>query len=174
MKKITVQEVASTLESEIESSEPDAIFEVLKKHDGKQFTKRILAHLPGGADRWSIRVIAGMTQLVDRTYMQKEGGAGFSFLISYATVNVMIDCAKILKQNACYFEARVERNAKRQAALKDLVTLNKMAIALNAMLEARAALASAEAQLQSLTSYGEVFSPDSFTWRTMGGEPRRS
>lgn len=169
MKEITVEKVRNVLESNLESDEPDAILEILRKYEGKQLTKRILPHLPGGAERWYIRNCAGMTSLEDREYLRHNGGRGISLLVAHQTINVTIDTAKIIALNTAYFTARVERNSKRREALKSGGLCGLMSDLLNEVAAAQAKLDKAKAELTKVTGYGEMMSPDQYEWERLAG-----
>jgi len=172
--RITADQVRALLEERMESSEPDAILEVLRKHAGKPLTVRILDKLPGGQERWRIRREFGMANLETRDYRQTHGRGGMSILLAHSDTNVLIDPAYIERHNTSYFEARVERNAKRLATKTDPAACERMAERLNRLLEARAALAQAEAALAELTGFDQPFSPDSTQWDRLSGEVSRA
>lgn len=107
---ITAADIQAKLEQEWESDRPDVVLDVLRRHEGKQLTKRLLAKLPGGEAEWFIRHVAGMTCLEDRAYtFNREGNAGISLLMAYRTTNVEIDTKFIVEYNTGYFSARVAR-----------------------------------------------------------------
>jgi hypothetical protein len=165
----TLETVRALLVSHYESNEPDEVLAVLKAHDGKQLTKRLLAKLPGGEERWLIRQVASMTSLEDRDYLQSQGNRGIHLLIAYQTKNIMIDAEWIEKYNPAYFEGRRERNQKREAVVGDPVLLQSMADALNGYSTAKAKLEESAKRLDALTGYGGSFSPDSFDWERLCG-----
>jgi hypothetical protein len=175
----TAKSVRDFLLSQRESDEPDAILAILKAHDGKQLTKRLLAKLPGaapmieGKDRWRISQFATMTHLETRDYSRSGGNTGMHFLMAYATTNVVIDAAWVEEHNPAYFKGRRERNASR-----DLVcsqgTLGSampqlMADRLNDYEDAKAKLDEAKKNLDALTGYGHAFSADSYDWERLCG-----
>lgn len=172
----TVEDVIAVVKERMESNAPDAILAVLKEHEGKQLTKRILPKLPGGEAEWLIRQNARMTHLENRSCQRSQGSApgGISFLMAYSEKNVMIDVKFVLEYNKCYFAAREERNAKRMQVLKSPVLSTQMAEVMNEVLAARKALAKAEGRMAELTKYGEPFSPDDYVFQKLAGEPTRS
>lgn len=167
--EIKISQVKAVLESQMESDEPDAILEILKKQEGKQITKRTLALLPGGAERWFIRDNIGMLHLEDREYRCHNGGKGISLLIAHHTKNVMIDTAKIVERNTAYFKGRIERNAKRRAALADGSLLGRFADAMTLVLDAVQQLEEETKNLQMFIGYGARMSPDQYEWERLAG-----
>ena len=171
----TVESVSAELKRNRESEEPDAILAILKAHDGKQLTKRLLAKLPGGEDRWLIRQIASMTSLEDRDYLHSQGNRGIHLLVAYQLTNVRIDAAWVEEHNAAYFVGRRERNASRLALLNSSPALRQsMADALNGYAAAKAQLDAAKRQLDGLTGYGKPFAADEFTWERLCGAREES
>jgi len=162
-----------------ESDEPDAVLAILKAHDGKQLTKRLLAKLPGdtnlsgkpnsGEDRWRIRQVASMTSLEDRAYWSTQGNGGIHLLIAYQLTNVMIDAAWIEEHNPAYFKGRRERNASRDKIVNSSSMLALMADTLNAYAAAKAKLDEARNQLEALTGYGKPFAADQYDWERLCG-----
>jgi hypothetical protein len=169
MTPFTADDVRARLLAERESDEPDAVLAVLKAHDGKPLTKRLLAKLPGGDARWLIRQVAGMTVLEDRDYLHSQGKRGIHLLMAYQLTGVTIDAAWVEEHNAGYFAARRERNAKRAACAADAALCQRMADTLNAYARAKAALDAAKQALDGLTEYGEPFSPDQYGWQRLCG-----
>jgi hypothetical protein len=165
----TADDVRAKLVADRESDEPDAILAVLKAHDGKQLTKRLLAKLPGGEARWLIRQVAGMTKLEDRHYLHSGGGRGISLLVAYQLTSVVIDAAWVEEHNAAYFAARVERNAMRAVCVCNPAICQRMADTLTAYAAAKAALDDARQALDGLTEYGQPFSPDQYDWQRLCG-----
>jgi hypothetical protein len=155
--------------AERESDEPDTVLEILKEHDGKPLTKRLLAKLPGGADRWLIRQIANMTSLEDRAYLHSQGNRGIHLLVAYQTTSVRIDAAWVEEHNAGYFKGRRERNALRETSGKNLPLCLDMAKALTAFAQAKSLLDEAKRQLEVLTEHGAAFSPDQYDWQRLCG-----
>lgn len=171
----TADDVRAKLTAERESDEPDAVLAVLKAHDGKQLTKRLLAKLPGGEARWLIRQVASMTSLEDRDYLRSQGNRGIHLLVAYRLTGVVIDAAWVAEHNPAYFGARVERNARRAACAENQAICQRMADVLNAYARAKAALEDAGQALDGLTQHGEPFSPDQYDWQRLCGayEERR-
>ena len=165
----TVEAVLNLLREQRESVEPDAVLEVLRAHDGKPLTKRLLAKLPGGEERWLIRQVAGMTNLENREYLRSGGYLGISLLMAYQLTGVRIDAAWVEQHNSAYFAARRDRNALRDAAANDPRALRAMVDALNGYAAAKVALDRAKAELDALTGYGNPFSPDSCDWERLCG-----
>ena len=172
----TLQTVRAFVQSQRESDEPDAILAILATQNGKQLTKRLLAKLPGGEERWRLSQTAGMSHLETRDYGRTGGNAGIHLLIAYQITNVTIDAAVIEEKNPSYFEGRRNRNALRDATMGDPVLLQSMADALNGYAAAKARLDEAKKRLDALTSYGQPFSPDSYDWDGLCGarEEKRS
>jgi hypothetical protein len=161
-KVITAEDVRSLVASHWEDDTPDKILAVFQANEGKRWSKRILAKLPGGEAEWSIRQVAGMTNIVDRDYYRYEGRQGYSFLVHYDSDEgrEYISAQRLQDRNTCYFSARRERNALRLEAKNAAVLCARVAITLNAVASARRALAAAEKAFDELTGYGEPFSPD--------------
>jgi len=171
----TADDVRAKLLAERESDEPDAVLAVLKAHDGKQLTKRLLAKLPGGEARWLIRQVAGMTSLEDRDYLHSSGNRGIHLLVAYQLTSVVIDAAWVEEHNAGYFAARRERNRLREAAAASPEACQHFADTLTAFARSKEALDAARADLDRLTGYGSPFSPDQYGWQQLCGayeEPR--
>jgi hypothetical protein len=167
----TVDDVRAMLANERESDEPDAILDILEKEEGKKITRRLLAKLPGGAERWRLDYIAGMTHLEDRNYYMHDGNkkGGFHFLLQYASQGDTVSREAILKHNPAYFSARIERNEKRAACAESAGMCQAMADALTAYAAAKEALDAAKTRLDGLTAYGEPFSPDQYDWERLCG-----
>ena len=171
----TADDVRAKLLAERESDEPDAVLAVLKAHDGKQLTKRLLSKLPGGNVRWLIRQVAGMTNLEDRDYLRSQGNRGIHLLVAYQITSVVIDAAWVEEHNAGYFAARRERNRMREAAAASPEACQHFADTLAAFARAKETLDAARADLDRLTGYGSPFSPDQYDWQRLCGalEERR-
>lgn len=169
MPPFTTETVVALLRAHRESDEPDAVLAVLKEHDGKPLTKRLLSKLPGGEARWLIRQVAGMTSLEDRDYLHSQGNRGVHLLMAYQLTSVRIEAAWVEEHNAGYFAARRSRNSMRDAAAKDTQLCAGMAEALNAYAAAKAQLDRAKENLDGLTEHGASFSPDQYEWERLCG-----
>lgn len=171
-KPVTPTQVLETLAANRESEEPDAILAVLKAHDGKQLTVRLLDKLPGGSERWHISKSAGMTHLTEWRYTRTGGREGMSFLMAYSTTSVVIDAAWVEEHATCYFSARRERNAKRDRVLtgpdRDTIA-DVMSTRINAVLTARMRLEHALQELGEWTGYDKLLSPDQYVWEALAG-----
>jgi hypothetical protein len=165
----TAKSVREFLLSQRESDEPDAVLAILKAHNYKPLTKRLLAKLPGGEERWRLSQFATMTHLETRDYARSGGNTGIHLLMAYATTNVTIDAAWIEKNNPAYFKGRRERNASRDAAASNPDLLSCMANRLNAYAEAKSELDEAKLHLDAATSHGQPFSSDSYEWERLCG-----
>lgn len=173
MKTVSPDDVLKTLAAQRESDEPDTILDILKQHDGKRLTVRLLDKLPGGPDRWRITHSASMTYIQEHKYGRTGGREGYCFFMAYATTSVVIDVKYIEEKNTCYFSARRERNAKRDAILNDKVNKTQIAMSIsvriNAVLHARMMLADALRGLGEYTAHGEMLSPDQYVWEALAG-----
>jgi hypothetical protein len=166
--QITAGQIRDIVAGEWESSTPDEVLEVFRQNEGKPFSKRILAKLPGGEERWIIRHIASMTNLEEKSYSRTGGNSGISLLVSYDAGRNMIDAADLEKRNPAYFSARKARNAKRLEASNDATLCQAMADAVNAVRAAREALAKAEEAMINLTAYDDgAFYPDRGTFEAL-------
>jgi hypothetical protein len=166
----TVKSVRAFAESQRESDEPDAILEILKAHDGKPLTKRLLAKLPGGEERWFLHHTAGMmTHLEEREYLRSEGSRGMHLLLARETKNVTVSATWIEEQNPAYFAGRRERNASRDKISNIHVSAiaQLMADRLNEYEEAKAKLDEAKANLDKLTD--GPFAADRYDWEKLCG-----
>jgi hypothetical protein len=159
---ITVGDVLDIINRNWESDLPDSVLEVWKQNEGKPLTKRILAKLPGGEDRWRFWQTAGMTNLEEKVYSNTNGNNGLSLLLAHRLTNITIDSAELVTRNTHAFAARKERNAKRENARAYSLDLAGITTAINAVRKARAELAEAESLLETYTGYGCNFSPDSY------------
>ena len=170
----TIKTVRDFLLSQRESDEPDEVLAVLKVHDGKQLTKRLLAKLPGGEERWRLSQFATMTHLETRDYGRSGGNTGIHLLLAYALKNVMIDAAWIEEHNPAYFKGRRERNAQRDRAAAGGSVLALMVDRLNGYASAKVKLDEAKKQLDALTDTS--FAADSYDWERLCGarEEKRS
>jgi hypothetical protein len=117
MRPITTSLIVALLQARMESDVADDVLAVLKLHEGKLLTVRILPLLPGGTERWRISHTSSMTKLEEREYTRSSGGRGTSLLLAYATKNVTIDTAFIVDRNPADFAGRIERNKNRRAAI---------------------------------------------------------
>lgn len=171
---MTADSVRTLLQGHLESEEPDAVLAVLKAHDGKPLTKRLLAKLPGGEERWVIHQVAGMTSLEDRDYRRSQGNRGIHLLMAYQLTSVRIDAAWVEQNNAAYFAGRRARNALRAAAMARPQVCAGMAEALNDYATAKARLDAAKAALDDLTEHGATFSPDQYDWERLCGAREES
>ena len=167
----TIATVRAFLQTQRESDEPDEVLAILKQHDGKQLTKRLLAKLPGGEERWKLSQFATVTRLETRDYGRIDGNAGIHLLIAYQTTNVTIDAAWIEEHNPTYFKGRRERNALRDKQLNigGGSVAQLMADRLNAYEDAKEKLDAAKADLDSLIKYGLPYSPDQCDWERLCG-----
>jgi hypothetical protein len=166
VKRITAEDVRAFILAKRESEEPDAILEILRANNGKKYTVHLLRKLPGGEERWRYSGIAGMSHLEER---KRDDGA-ISFLTSYDRSGPhVIDAAWVEEHNPAWYLGRRERNAKRDATLADPEALDRMAFALNAYVDAKAALDEAKRNLDKLTGYGEPFSPDQYDFERLCG-----
>lgn len=174
----TAARVREIVLSRLESEEPDAILAVFRKENGKPFTKRLLAKLPGGEARWRTETIANMTHvaerdetprepLVEEAYIKLAGRPPaermrMRLLVAHRVSGIVIDADALVTLNPSHFEGRIERNGKRRAAAADEALCGKLADALNRYVAARAACAAAEAAVKGFIGYGEPFSPDQY------------
>jgi hypothetical protein len=163
----TVSSVLAFLESQLESNGPDAVLAVLVERNGKPLTKRLLAKLPGGEERWLINDHAGMTHLVERGYLRSNGNRGMSLLMAYDVKNITIDSTWVEEHNPAYFKGRRERNAERNFALRNPSMAALMAERLNAYADAKVKLDEAKAALDEHIDH--VFSADRYEWERMCG-----
>ena len=171
--RVAVGEVRDMIASHVEDDEtPEAVLAIFKQHDGKQFTKRLLAKLPGGEERWRIGQTAGMTSLETWDYCRSGGRQGSHFLVAYETKNVEIDAAFLEERNPAQFSARRERNAERKARLADPESLTLLADRISAVRAAREQLAAAEAALEELSGYGKAFGADQYEIEALSGKER--
>ena len=90
-KQVTTETIRALTASRVEGDMPDEVLEVFRRENGKPFTKRILAKLPGGEAVWCIRQIATMTNLETKEYSRTAGHKGVSLLVAYEIKNVAID-----------------------------------------------------------------------------------
>ena len=162
----TIATVRAFLQTQRESDEPDEVLAILKQHDGKQLTKRLLAKLPGGEERWKLSQFATKTHT---THLESRDYG--RMLIAYQTTNVTIDAAWIEEHNPAYFKGRRERNALRDKHLNigGGSVAQLMADRLNAYEDAKEKLDAAKADLDSLIEYGKPFSPDQYDWERLCG-----
>lgn len=171
--QVTADDVRAMVLSHVEDGEtPEAILEVFKAHEGKQLTKRLLAKLPGGEQRWRISQTAGMTSLETWDYTRSQGRQGVHLLVAYATKNVAIDAAFLEDRNPAFFSARRERNAERKARLEDPESLALLAERINAVRAARKQLEAAEAALEELSGYGKAFGAEQYEIEALSGKER--
>lgn len=123
MQEQTYPTVAEIIRGQMESLEPQtAVVAFLQRHDGKQLGKRLLerlnAEIPGHEFR--LRQVAGMTNLEWGGYGRNcDARPGGSLLCAYRTKNLTVDVAFIRQHNVAYFEATLQRNSRRELALKD-------------------------------------------------------
>jgi hypothetical protein len=131
---ITIEDVERAIESSMEDTErADRILEALRKHNGKLLSQPIIDKVKSetGEERAYIRRQYGMCSIVFGGYcIPSDPDPGLSLLLAYTEKNVRIDADDIFRRNACYFEARRERNEARRAALRDHAALSKMATAI--------------------------------------------
>jgi hypothetical protein len=177
MKPVTAKLVAALVQARMESDVADDILAVLKLHEGKSLTVRILPLLPGGpgiggAERWRITHQGGMmTKIEEREYTRSQGSRGTSLLMSYSVKSVTIDTSFVVAHNPADFAGRLERNKSRRAALNNHGMQYALAMAMNAVRDARGALAQAEADMQRLTIGPEgedgAFSADRFMFEQL-------
>ena len=163
----TIQSVRTFLQTQRESDEPDEVLAILKQHDGKQLTKRLLAKLPGGEERWKLSQFATVTRLETRDYARSGGNTGIYLLMAYATTNVTIDAAWIEENNPAYFKGRRERNTQRDEVVTQSGWLRLMADALNDHEAAKAKLEEAKKHLDAFTE--KNFSADRYDWERLCG-----
>lgn len=171
MKPVTAKLVAALVQARMESDVADDILAVLKLHEGKSLTVRILPLLPDGAERWRITHTSGMTKIEEREYTRSQGSRGTSLLMSHSVKNVTIDTSFVVAHNPADFAGRLERNKSRRAALNNHGMQYALAMAMNAVRDARGALAQAEADMQRLTIGPEgedgAFSADRFMFEQL-------
>jgi hypothetical protein len=167
-KKLTAADVRKVVEGEVESDTPDAVLAVFQAHDGKPFTRRLLAKLPGGESEWHIHQIAGMTSVQNKAYGREGAKDGISLLIAYALKNITVDAKFLVERNAAYFAARVERNAWRAEMLapKNAHKVVAMADVLNEVNAAKEKLRAAIALLETYTAHDGPFYADRYEFLT--------
>jgi hypothetical protein len=166
--KITEETIKRVLEVSLESEEPDAILAILKEHEGKPLTKRILGKLPGGEESWRLTHAYGMTHLETWTYCRTSGKDGFHFLLAHAEKNVVLDTQFFVERNPSYFEGRIERNRERRNALGRPMACDRLADRMNAVQAARRALQKAEEEMETVVQAG--FTADRYDWQVLVGE----
>jgi hypothetical protein len=156
----------------VEPDEPDTIARIVEGLKGKLVSSAHLKLFPGGAERWRIRREYGMTYLESTGYANARMGRKdfdrkdyYSFLLGWSETNVHwgepapnYPEKTFESVNSCYFEARRERNKKRELALD---TAPQLWLALEALRHARIEVARREAAVAAFTEYDQPFNPDS-------------
>ena len=171
--RFTSESVRALVASNWEGDLPDRALEVLRAHEGKQLTRRILPKLPGGEAQWRVLQEFGSTYLETCSYSlgeqyRKPGDlAPLHLTIADVQTGAVVDCNTIVARNQAYFAGRYERNAKRLIAQNSAELCQRMADALNAVATANAALAQAESSLDALTDYDEPFSPEKYDFQKL-------
>lgn len=123
---VTKEQVRSVIESGIEDTNfTYGLLDFLQEFNGKRFDKRVVDKLKA---------------VYDRVYLEKTSYGGtylkigdYSFIVSHANVNVVVDVAFIEEKNFCYFGAAIARNEKREKSLKNDINLEAMANTINAI-----------------------------------------
>jgi hypothetical protein len=134
-------DISKILYSGMESDQPQtAILAYLTEHNGKQLTKRDLPKLRNIDLSICYRDIANMTHIDWGDYGRSGGNKGGSLLVAYTGGAPIIDAAWVKERNISYFTT-AERNEKRAKALKDDPTIMEAALAIQALVVAKAKLA---------------------------------
>jgi len=121
----------------IEPLEPqDTILSVLKENDGKRLDKRLIEKLKAATkdDTINLDLRAGMAHIQWGGYGNNCKG---SLLAQYAVKNLRVDAAWIEENNAAYYRAARERNARRAETLKNEDLLTKADVAIEQYIAAR-------------------------------------
>lgn len=154
--KITIETVVAMLNARIESEEPEQILEVFKKEAGKPLSKRILAKLPGGEDRWILGERYGSKELYDRAHLRSGGNEGFCYTLSPGfrhTTGLKVDPVALEERNPTYFSGRRNRNAKIRAMVNDRQALALLAQRMQHAVDAREVYTEALSRVQVLIGY---------------------
>lgn len=107
MSQVTAEQIRQVILSLIEPSEPlESIIAVLRKHEGKQLTKRQLDEIKQVEPTAEIEKVAGMTQI-----RWQQGEWRPMLLIDWRVSGVIIDTDQIIKNNPSLFAAREARTA---------------------------------------------------------------
>lgn len=143
---ITAGQVKTIIQNELEQETIDnaaaeGVAAWADAHEGKLLTER---NKPEG---WHIHKIAGMTYLETDAYFYdrmsvKKGGPKVSLLVDWRETSVRIpSAAKLREQMPAFFDAALRRNARRQALLENPAELRAIALTLNSVEKALAAVA---------------------------------
>ncbi len=143
MKKILASEIETIIKSKMEPAEPAAtVLRVFQENAGKRFDKRIVDKLKValkeyfGHDNFQCYQSPGYSY---ETIVIRNNGQEWRFYVCNND-SKKVDPEFLTKQNACYYEAREERNTKRELLLKDTEYLQIIAEKANAWREAVTAL----------------------------------
>jgi len=148
---------------------PDAVSEWCAKNAGKVLRGN---NVPPGL---SVSRRYGMTQLVSQDYFRSEGNAGYSFLLSYKEVGVVVPTVTELRgMNTCYYFGLEDRNAKRLALVNDADKLNTLLYAVQELSTAAANYRRAVGVFEEVCNYPDGV-PDYYALRKLAGwiEERR-
>lgn len=143
MKKILASEIETIIKSKMEPAEPaQTVLRVFQENAGKRFDKRIVDKLKValkeyfGHDNFQCYQSPGNFY---ETIVIRNDGKEWRFYVC-ENANKKVDPEYLTNQNVCYYEAREERNAKREMLLKDTEYLQSIADKANAWREAVTAL----------------------------------
>lgn len=136
---VTANDIKAIIEAGIENDPiPDAILGYLRTRHGKLLTERDAKKLQATVDpSIRIRKESGMTHL---TWASCTPGWFASMLIAHEVGSPVINADAVKERNTWCFTARIERNAKRAAALIDSAKLGIAADLINTINSARASL----------------------------------
>jgi molybdopterin converting factor small subunit len=117
----TVVNLREIIAQEMEPTEPqDTILRVLKEEfEGKRLTVKVEERLRRATGD-EIRILKhhGWTDLVSERYWANQGNkGGCCLMVARSETNVIIDTEWMERENARYFSALRERNARRQLLL---------------------------------------------------------
>ena len=173
----TLDSLRALIQSQMESTEPDAVLDALRPMNGKMLTTRVCEKMLGGKDHWRLDRNYGMTHLQTDNYWRTHGNEGISLLLGHTETSFPIDVDDIEKRNPAYFSGRRQRNDARVELLsgtRDQHVRGLVAV-LNSIATAQTLLANATAAFETFTEYDKPFSYDKYALERLVGlrEPRK-
>ena len=125
----TAAQLMQVVASKMEKTEPwDTVLETLRQNEGKRVDDRLISKIRAACGTDDIRKICRYGKM----YIQVGPWSAHEELtVGHSEANVFVNVNYILENNARYYSARDERNAKRRIALQHPEIFEQLATAIN-------------------------------------------
>ena len=165
--RITADQIREHIRSRMEDADtPRIIVEVLRQFEGKRLDKRVIDKMiERGVDRpvlrkQTTRAPYRLVHIIWGDY--GVGNGGYLYVSHQNSGHVTIVTDDIIEHNPSYFDARVERNNKRQRIIDDPDALEMLATAMNNF-------AAAKQNLQNILAIDGTFDFDRYSLAELVG-----